>query len=297
MTSGNRSDEPIAYEDDDALDRLGEIADLFLCHDRPIHVRCDDSVTRIVAGEELPIRRSRGYTPQPIKLPMDLPRPLLAVGGQFKGVFALAAGEQAFLSHHLGDLDHAEACRQFERDVSLYEELFEIAPAAIVHDLHPDYASTRYAQRRAAEFDLPLFAVQHHEAHVAACMAENGLDEPVIGVALDGTGFGIDAATGQPAVWGGEFFVGDYRAFRRAAHLRYVALPGGDQAARQPWRMALSHLIDAGCSTDSIDSRVPAGSVRTIRSMIARGFNSPPTSSMGRLFDAVASIIGLRDVN
>ena len=148
MTSGNCSDEPIAYEDDDALTRLGTIADIFLCHNRPIHVRCDDSVTRIVAGAELPIRRSRGCAPQPLRLPAAAPRPLLAVGAQLKGVFALAAGEQAFLSHHLGDLDHAAACRQFERDVLLYEELFEVTPTAIVHDRHPDYASTRYAQPR-----------------------------------------------------------------------------------------------------------------------------------------------------
>jgi hydrogenase maturation protein HypF len=295
MTSGNQSDEPIAYEDNDALERLGGIADLFLTHNRPIHVRCDDSVIRVAAGHELPVRRSRGYAPQPVRLPFETPIPLLAVGGQLKSVFALGTGRQAFLSHHLGDLDHAAACRQFEQDVALYEQLFTVRPAAIVHDLHPDYASTRYAQRRAADEKLPLIAVQHHHAHLAACMADNDLDEPVIGVTLDGTGFGIDELTGRPTVWGGEILIGDFCDFRRAAHLRNVALPGGDRAIHEPWRMAVSHLLDAGVPAATIEARVSSVAVRTISSMVAKGFNSPPTSSMGRLFDAVASLVGLRD--
>ena len=248
MTSGNRSDEPIAYEDVDALERLAGIADLFLIHDRPIHVRCDDSVTRIVGGIELPVRRSRGYAPQPIVLPIACSSPVLAVGGQLKATFALGRQHHAFLSHHLGDLDDYAAYRAFEKDIALYQQLFAIQPRVIVHDLHPDYASTRYAVERAEDEQTTRLAVQHHHAHVASCMAENGLVEPVIGVAFDGTGFGTDGT-----IWGGEFLVGDYGQFRRAAHLRYVGMPGGEQAIREPWRMAVAHLVDAGVSNPILE--------------------------------------------
>jgi hydrogenase maturation protein HypF len=290
MTSGNRSDEPIAYEDADAFERLAEIADVFLVHDRPIYVRCDDSVTRIVDSLESPVRRSRGYAPQPVPLPFGCPRPILAVGGQLKGVFALGRGRQAFLSHHLGDLDHWEAYRAFVRDVGLYEELFAVRPELIVHDLHPDYASTNYARERATADQLPLLAVQHHHAHVASCMAEHGLDEPVIGVSFDGTGYGTDGA-----IWGGEFLVADYTHFDRAAHLRYVGLPGGDSAVREPWRMAASQLLDAGQSWYLLEGRVEPAKLRTIATMLERRINTPLTSSAGRLFDAVASLAGVRD--
>ena len=217
MTSGNRSDEPIAYMDERALVQLEGIADVFLAHNRPIHVRCDDSVTRIIDGAESLIRRSRGYAPQPIKLPIECRQPILAVGGQLKGTFALGSRRLAFVSHHLGDLDHFEAFQAFIRDERLYEEIFDIHPKLLVHDLHPDYATTGYARGRAADEGLRYLAVQHHHAHVASCVAEHGLVEAVIGVALDGTGFGTDAA-----IWGGEFLVADFRGFRRAAHLRYV---------------------------------------------------------------------------
>jgi hydrogenase maturation protein HypF len=287
MTSGNRSDEPIAYEDADAVTRLAGIADLFLAHDRPIHVRCDDSVTRVVAGQELPLRRSRGYAPQPAALPLECRVPILAVGGQLKGTFALGRGRHAFLSHHLGDLDHYDAYRAFVRDIGLYEELFGVKPAVIAHDLHPDYASTRYARQRAT--GETLVAVQHHHAHLASCMADNGLNEPVLGVTFDGTGYGTDGA-----IWGGEFLVGDYRDFRRAAHLRYVGLPGGDQAIRGPWRVAVAHLTDAGCASPALERQLPATALRTVRTMLERRFNTPPTSSMGRLFDAVAALAGGR---
>jgi len=290
MTSGNRSDEPIAYRDDEAVERLAGIADLFLIHDRPIHVRCDDSVTRIVDGAELPVRRSRGYAPRPIELPFDCPRPMLAVGGQLKGTFALGRGRLAFLSHHLGDLDHYEAYRAFEKDVVLYQELFGVAPVTLAHDLHPDYATTVYARRRAAREGAGLLAVQHHHAHVAACMAEHGLTEPVIGIAFDGTGYGTDGA-----VWGGEFLTGDYRNFRRAAHLRYVGLPGGDRAIREPWRMAVAHLADAGVPFSLIEARILPHEIRLIEKMLERRLNTPRTSSAGRLFDAVAALAGVRD--
>jgi hydrogenase maturation protein HypF len=285
-TSGNRSDEPIAYEDADALARLAGIADRFLTHNRPIYLRCDDSVTRIVAGAEVPARRSRGYVPQPIELPFECPRPVLAVGGQMKNTFALARGRFAILSHHLGDLDHLEAFRAFAEAVPHYERLFGIRPAVVAHDLHPDYASTRYALEREG---VELVAVQHHHAHLASCMAEHALNEPVIGVCFDGTGYGTDGA-----VWGGEFLVGDYRGFRRAAHFRYVPMPGGARAIREPWRMALAHLADAGEDAALLRDAVPAESLRGVTRLLDRRVNSPPTSSVGRLFDAVAALAGLR---
>ena len=286
MTSGNTSDEPIACDNEDAVERLRGIADVFVLHNRGINVRCDDSVTRVVAGAELPIRRSRGYAPQSVELPFSSPAAILATGGQLKGTFALVRGRHVFLSHHLGDLDHHQAFVAFERDIGLYHELFRFKPAFIAHDLHPDYASTHFAQTTG----LPTIAVQHHHAHMASCMAENGLTEPVIGVTFDGLGYGTDGA-----VWGGEFLVGDYAGFRRAAHLRYVGMPGGDQATREPWRMAAAHLRDAGVDFGAMSSRVPAAEMRVVGQMLERGFNTPMTSSVGRLFDAVGSLAGVRD--
>ncbi len=289
MTSGNRSDEPIVYQDDD-VGKLAGIADLFLVHNRPIHVRCDDSVTRIVDDMELPLRRSRGYAPRPIELPFACPRPLLAVGGQLKVTFALGRDRHAFLSHHLGDLDHYDAFRAFEKDVALYQQLFAITPELLVHDLHPDYVTTSFAQRQAERSGIDLLAVQHHHAHMASCMAENGLTEPVLGVAFDGTGYGSDGA-----IWGGEFLLGDYGRFQRAAHLRYVGMAGGDRAIREPWRMAAAHLRDAEVEFAPLAARRLPGEWRTIQRMLERRLNSPLTSSMGRLFDAIAALAGVRD--
>jgi hydrogenase maturation protein HypF len=290
MTSGNRADEPIAYQDNEAVQRLSGIADLFLIHDRPINVRCDDSVTRIVDGIEMPVRRSRGYAPQPIALPFDCPFPILALGGQLKGTFAFGRKRQAFLSHHLGDLDNYEAYKAFARDVALYEQLLGTRPQLLVHDLHPDYATTRYAQNRAEQMRTELLAVQHHHAHMASCMAENLLNENVIGVSFDGTGFGTDGA-----IWGGEFLVGNYRNFQRAGHLRYIGMPGGDQAIRQPWRMAIAHLLDAHLECPQLAARISPSQIRTTTLMLERRLNCPVTSSVGRLFDAVASLAGVRD--
>lgn len=285
MTSGNRSDEPIAYRDDDALERLRGIADLFLTHDRPIHVRCDDSVVRMVSGSISPLRRSRGLAPAPVALPFSCPMPILAAGGQLKGTFALGRDRQAFLSHHLGDLDHLDAYEALLRDVALYEDLFAIEPRAVAHDLHPDYAATRYAASRG----LPTIAVQHHHAHLASCMAEHGLQGPVIGVIFDGSGLGTDGH-----IWGGEFLVGDYAGFRRVAALRNVAMPGGEQAVREPWRMAAAHLLDAGCQLKWLESHTPSASLSSLQAMVGRQLHSPLTSSMGRLFDAVAALAGIR---
>jgi hydrogenase maturation protein HypF len=285
MTSGNRSDEPLAYRDEDALQRLEGIADLLLTHDRPIHVRCDDSVLRIVDRQISPIRRARGFAPAPIPLPFSCPRPILAMGGQLKATFALGTGSEAFVSHHLGDLDHLDAYRAFEQDLALYRELLGIEPQVVAHDLHPDYASSRFA----TACKPPTVAVQHHHAHLASCLAEHGLKEPAIGVILDGAGLGTDGA-----IWGGEFLVGGYRGFRRAAHLRYVRMPGGETAAREPWRMAVAHLLDAGCGLEALSMRVPTATLRTVARMIERNINAPRTSSMGRLFDAVAALCGIR---
>ena len=290
MTSGNQSDEPIAHDDSDALTRLAEIADLFLTHDRPIHVRSDDGVTRAVHGRELPIRRSRGHAPRPIRLPMACAQPVLAVGGHMKNSFALGRGRDAVVSHHIGDLDELSAYEAFCRDVRLYEHMFGVEPRVIAHDLHPDYGSTRYAIARAAVDQVSLMPVQHHHAHVASCMAEHGLTEPVIGVAFDGTGYGDDGT-----VWGGEFLVGDAGAVRRAGTLRPVGLPGGEQAVREPWRMALSHLLDANLDCGPVVHRVGQEQVRTIERMLERRVNTPLTSSAGRLFDAIASIAGVCD--
>jgi hydrogenase maturation protein HypF len=285
MTSGNRSDEPIVTGPAEALERLRGIADVFLAHDRPIRVRCDDSVTRVVDGIEMPLRRSRGYAPEPIALTKELRRPLLALGGQMKSVFALGRGRHAFLSHHIGDLDHYDAYRAFVAEIEHYERLFSIRPEGLVHDLHPDYASTRYARQRG----LGAVAVQHHHAHMASCMADNDLDEPVIGVTFDGTGLGSDGT-----LWGGEFLVGDYLSFRRAAHLLPVPLPGGEQAIREPWRVAVSYLEAAGACAPSFERRLDPGAARAVRKMIERGLHAPLTSSAGRLWDAVASLAGLR---
>jgi hydrogenase maturation protein HypF len=220
---------------------------------------------------------------------MALPRTLksctLAVGAQLKSTFAIGRGDQAILSHHLGDLDHFENSLAFQRDIGLYEELFSLRPEKIVCDLHPDYASTHYAMKRG----LPLLKVQHHHAHMAACMAEHHLTRPVIGICLDGTGLGLDGA-----IWGGEFFSGDYAAFQRHFHLRYVPLPGGDSGVREPWRMALSHLMDSGCSLEALSKEIDPAALRIVQQMIHKRISSPLTSSAGRLFDAVAALAGIR---
>lgn len=286
MTSGNRSDEPIAHDDLDATKRLAGIADVILAHDRPIHIRCDDSVTRVVAGVEMPVRRSRGYAPLPLNLPLACRRPTLALGAQVKSTFALGRERCAILSHHIGDLDHYENHRAYVEAIAHYGRLFSFRPEFLAHDLHPDYMSTRYATEQHASKAL---GVQHHHAHIASCMAEHGLIEPVIGVAFDGTGYGTDGA-----LWGGEFLIGDYRAYRRAAHLRYVPVPGGERAIHEPWRMALAHLVDAGVEPAQFREQLCPVARAAVLRQIERQFSSPPTSSVGRLFDAVAALAGLR---
>ena len=289
MTSGNRSHEPMVSRDDQVVERLGTIADIVLTHDRAIHIRCDDGVTSVLDGLELPIRRARGDAPRPIRLRRPSPVAILATGAHLKNTFALGRGDDAFVSHHIGDLDDYAAVQALRHDVALYEDLLQIEPAAIAHDLHPDYESTRYALERAAREGLPAIAVQHHHAHIASCMADHGTTSPVIGVAFDGSGFG-----GDGTVWGGEFLLGDAAAMIRAGHLRKVPMPGGEQAVREPWRMALAYLLDAGVDTDAIRLRHPR-ECRVLSRMIERRINCPLTSSAGRLFDAIACLARLAD--
>lgn len=291
MTSGNAAGEPIAYEDGDAWTRLRGLADLFLTHDRPIHAPCDDSVVRVVAGGPTPIRRARGFVPAPIRLPRAAAAPTLAVGGHLKNTVCVAAGHRAWLSPHVGDLDGAAAYRALGDTVARSLDLLQVQPEVVVHDRHPDYLSTRFAEEFPAGLRL---AVQHHHAHVLACLAEHGVAEPAIGVVFDGAGLGEDGA-----VWGGEFLLVEGADVRRLAHVAYVPLPGGDAAAREPWRAALAHLVCAGAgSHPGLESLrwadVSPRAVDLVRQMIARGVNAPPTSSVGRLFDAVASLVGLR---
>lgn len=288
MTSGNRNDEPIAYEDIDALQRLDGIADFFLMHDRPIHRRCDDSIVRWCAGDQVILRRSRGYVPQPLRLPTDCGVPILAVGGQMKATFALGKEDRAIVSHHCGDLDDYSAFQAYVEAIEHFERFFDIEPELIVHDLHPDYASTHYAIQR-CNAAIRELAVQHHHAHLASCLADNGKNETTIGVIFDGTGYGSDGV-----VWGGEFLIGDCRDFRRAAHFRYVAMPGGEQAVREPWRMAAAHLLDALGNCDLLGDDRPSSTLKIVEMMVHQRLNSPLTSSAGRLFDAVAAIAGVR---
>ncbi|MEU9710337.1 carbamoyltransferase HypF [Streptomyces sp. NPDC047967] len=292
MTSGNRSGEPIVTDDTEALTRLDGLADAWLGHDRPIHVPCDDSVVRICAGAELPVRRSRGYAPLPLALPLPVV-PALAVGGDLKNTFCAADDRYAWLSAHVGDMDDLATLTAFERATGHLTGLTAVAPRLLVADRHPGYRSTQWARRTAEARGVPLRQVQHHHAHVASTMAEHGLDgaSPVIGVAFDGTGYGDDGA-----VWGGEILIADYDGFERFAHLRYVPLPGGDAAVRNPYRMALSHLRAAGVPwSDALPCAAiaPPGERHLLERQLERGVNCVPTSSMGRLFDAVSSLAGV----
>ncbi|AJF63250.1 carbamoyltransferase HypF [Streptomyces vietnamensis] len=290
MTSGNLSGEPIVTDDAEALTRLAGLADAWLLHDRPIHVPCDDSVVRVCDGEQLTLRRSRGYAPLPVTLPVDV-APALAVGGDLKNTFCLGAGRQAWLSAHIGDMDDLATQLALASAERRLESVTGVRPELLAADRHPVYRSSRWAREHAA--GRPVVPVQHHHAHVAAAMAENGLDgtRPVIGVAFDGTGYGLDGA-----VWGGEFLLADYAGFRRFAHLAYVPLPGGDAAVRRPYRMALSHLRAAGLAADRALPCARAcepGELPLLERQLERELNCVPTSSMGRLFDAVSSIVGI----
>jgi hydrogenase maturation protein HypF len=290
LTSGNVSDEPIAFDDDDALHHLGSIADAFLTHDRPIQTRVDDSVTRSVDGQPLVLRRSRGYVPRPIRVPWEFARPVLACGSELKNTFCLGRGQHAFLSHHIGDLENFETLESFITGIEHLQRLFSVTPAVVAYDLHPDYLSTKYALDCSG---VDLVGVQHHHAHIASCLADNQVCGPVIGVAFDGTGFGLDGT-----VWGGEFLIADLLDATRVAHLAPVPLPGGAAAIREPWRMAAAYLdaAYAGEPPAGLDIATRhAARWTTVRAMAEGGVNSPLTSSAGRLFDAVAALLDVRD--
>ncbi|GFO60784.1 carbamoyltransferase HypF [Geomonas silvestris] len=290
MTSGNLTDEPIAHLDTDALERLGGIADLFLTHNREIHTRTDDSVLRLSLGEPLFFRRSRGFVPRSVAL-QQAEASVLAVGAELKGTICLTRDGRGFLSQHIGDLKNAATLQSLEETVQHLGRLLEVTPEVVVHDLHPDYLSTGFAEG----LNLPRIGVQHHHAHLASCMAENHLEGELIGVILDGTGYGEDGA-----IWGGEFLLGGYERFERRGHFKYLRLPGGDAAVKEPFRMALSVLYD--CYGAALFDRMPAhlpelGAMERslFLKMLERGVNSPVTSSCGRLFDAVAALIGVRN--
>jgi len=291
MTSGNYSEEPIATENQEAMDRLGLLADAFLLHNRPIHIRCDDSVVRVAPKNSLTmhLRRSRGYSPYPVHLPFEV-KPTLAVGGELKNTFCLTRDRYAFLSHHIGDMENAETYESFEQGVEHLSRLFRITPEIMAHDLHPNYFTTAYAHR--STLGARRVEVQHHHAHIAACMLDNGLENrKVIGLSFDGTGYGTDGA-----IWGGEVMLADYAGFERLAHLEYLPLPGGDAAIRKPWRIAAGYA--AALNLDIADlpflRKVDSQELLIVRQQVEKGLNAPLTSSMGRLFDAVAALVGVR---
>ncbi|HEX5898714.1 MAG TPA: carbamoyltransferase HypF [Solirubrobacteraceae bacterium] len=285
MTSGNVSDEPIAYVDDDARERLAGIADHVLAHDRPIRTRTDDSVVRAVGGRPLMLRRSRGHVPRALALPVAT-RDLLACGAELKSTFCLAKGTRAWPGHHIGDLRNEETLRSFAVGVAHFERLFAVAPEVVAHDLHPDYLSTTYALARE---EVAHVGVQHHHAHLAAVLAEHGERGPAIGAIYDGTGYGLDGT-----VWGGELLAGGLDGFERAGHLWPVRLPGGDHAVRQPWRMACAWLVEVLGAAPSPLPGIDPRTWHAVAELSRTGLAAPVTTSMGRLFDAVAALCGVR---
>lgn len=291
MTSGNQSDEPIVMDNESARDQLREIADFLLLHDRDIYMRCDDSVTRVLGGKPRPLRRARGYVPIPVFLENAGPS-ILGVGAELKSTVCLTRNNEAFLSQHIGDLENLETLNSFELIVRHLKRILEVEPRCIVHDLHPDYLSTQWALEQE---DVPLLAVQHHHAHIASVMAEQKLSGPVLGFALDGTGYGTDGT-----IWGGEVLRVDGHLFDRLGHFRQVRLPGGSRAIEEPWRMVVSYLWsldpeNAERTFGDIFGRWSRQSLTVVLQMLERELNSPITSSCGRLFDAVSALVGIRD--
>ena len=295
MTSGNLSDEPIAFEDEDARVRLSGIADGFLIHNRPIHMRVDDSVLRMMEEQPYFTRRSRGFAPDPIRIDQELPE-ALACGAELKNTFCLSREHYAFLSHHIGDLENYETLRSFEEGIEHYQHLFRIKPRSIVADLHPDYLSTKYAIERSSKEEIPFIQVQHHHAHLASCLADNhwNSSDSVIGLIFDGTGYGTDGN-----IWGGEVLTGSYTGFQRCFHLTETPLPGGDSAIRNPSKIAMAHLFasDLPWTEDLAPVQTLTIQEKTVlRSQLEKRINCPLTTSMGRLFDAVAALIGIRQI-
>jgi hydrogenase maturation protein HypF len=292
MTSGNLSEEPIAYGNRDALKRLANIADLFLLHDREISSPCDDSVARVIGGAPLIIRRARGYVPRPVRVAHPFDEPILAVGAQLKNAFCLGVGDSAWFGPHIGDLDNLETYEAFEEAIARLERFVGVTPEIVAHDLHPDYLSTRYAGARDARLRV---AVQHHHAHVASAIAEHGLDGPVLGLAFDGAGLGSDGA-----MWGGELLLADFAGFDRLATIRPLALAGGDLAVREVWRLALALLDDAfapsfdGIETLELFRPLDPGSIAAVRRMVASRLNTASAHGAGRYFDAIGALLFAR---
>lgn len=291
MTSGNLSEEPIAKDNDEALRRLKGIADYFLLHNRGIYARYDDSVYLVEKGEARSLRRARSYAPYPIFLPFKA-KQILACGAEEKNTFCLTKDDHAFLSQHIGDLENLETLEHYENTIGLYQRLFRVEPEIVAYDMHPEYLSTKYALEVGAKRGLKLVPVQHHHAHIVSCTAENGVKEPVIGVAFDGTGYGPDGT-----IWGGEFLVADWRGFQRAGYLEPVPLPGGASAIRKPYRMALGYifaLLGEEFDLDGLPITAEPVELDIIRQQVKNRINSPLTSSAGRLFDAVSALCGVR---
>jgi hydrogenase maturation protein HypF len=292
MTSGNLSEEPIARDNDEALRRLSGIADYFLIHNRDIYSRYDDSVAIMERGSSQLIRRARSYAPYPIRLPFAA-KQVLGCGAEEKNTFCLTRDNYAFLSQHIGDMENVETLEHFDNTISLYKRLFHVKPKIIAHDLHPDYLATKYA-RELGESGMKIVPVQHHHAHIASCLADNGLESPVIGVAFDGTGMGADGS-----IWGGEFLVADYRNAHRAGHLEYLPLPGGATAIKRPYRTAVAYVLTL-LGENALNHVLPVMKeaddmeIEVIKRQIERKINSPLSSSMGRLFDAISALLGIR---
>ncbi len=291
MTSGNISEEPIAKDNDEALRRLGNIADYFLTHNRDIYARYDDSVALVEAEAPRLARRARGYAPYPVKLPYQS-RQILGCGAEEKNTITLTRDNYAFVSQHIGDMENMETLEHYVNTIDLYEKLFKISPEIIAHDMHPEYLPTKYAKELAAKEKLKLVPIQHHHAHIAACMADNGMTDKVIGVALDGTGYGLDGK-----IWGGEFLVADFKGFTRMAHLEYLPLPGGAQAIKKPYRTAAGYLTALGIPLDKdlpLMEYIRDEELAIIHDQVKQNLNAPLTSSLGRLFDAAAALTGVR---
>jgi len=295
MTSGNKRDESIAFDNKDAIKKLGHIADYFLIHDRDIWMQADDSIARVSDGEPLLLRRSRGYAPEPLRSPAANRKKIIGFGAHKHNTFSISRGDEIFVSHYIGETDNLETIKAFERGIEHFIKFFDIPPDAAVVDLHPEYEATKFGKNWARENNKPLIEVQHHHAHIASCLVDNRLDEKVIGVAWDGTGYGADGK-----IWGGEFLIADLEKYERKAHLRYVPLPGGDAAVKEPWRMGAAYLYKTfGEDFLNLDvdfvKKMDRKKWVVIKNMIDRKVNSPEVSSVGRLFDAVSSIIGVRD--
>lgn len=293
MTSGNLSEEPIMISNETAQENLAPLADAFLMHNRKIQIRCDDSVVRVDGHSPIFLRRSRSYAPYPVSLSFDS-QPTLAVGGELKNTFCLTRDRYAFLSQHIGDMENTEVYESFEQNIEHLSRLFHIQPQVIAHDMHPNYFTTQWALwTQRSNKDIKIIPVQHHHAHIASCMADNKLDDrKLIGLSFDGTGYGTDGA-----IWGGEVMLASYAGFERVAHLEYLPLPGGDSATRNPWRIAVGYAESLGLDIadlpflESLDSQ----SVSIVRQQVQKKLNAPLTSSMGRLFDAISSLIGIRN--